>query len=446
MPTHRGARAEMLHPARVIVLAFATVIAVGTVLLSLPLAIRGDGTLDVLTALFTATSAVCVTGLTVVDTTTYWSGFGHTVILALIQIGGLGITAFGAILVYTISSRVGIRTRMAAQTETQTAAGDLRTLLKRVVVFVAGTEAILAAVLAARFWWSADEPALRAAWLGIFHAVSAFNNAGFALFPDNLVPFATDLWITAPIMIGIILGGIGIPVVTELRRNVRRPGRWSVHTKLTVLTSVVLLASGFVVILALEWSNTLGAFGAFDKAAAALFQSVSPRTAGFNTVDYSRMHESTWFFTSILMFIGAGSASTAGGIKVSTFALLAFVLWSELRTTGEVTAFRRRMPAETQRQAVTVALLSVALVVAATMVLITFDDFALIRVLFEVCSAFGLVGLTTGITARMDGIGQLILIALMFVGRIGPATLGVALVLRERPTRVRFAEDRPLIG
>jgi Trk-type K+ transport system membrane component len=219
-----------------------------------------------------------------------------------------------------------------------------------------------------------------------------------------------------------------------------------VHTKLTLLTSGVLLSAGFVVILALEWSNTLGAFGPFDKASAALFQSVSPRTAGFNTVDYSQMHESTWFFTSILMFIGAGSASTAGGIKVSTFALLAFVLWSELRTTGEVTAFRRRMPAEAQRQAVTVALLSVALVVAATMVLITFDDFALIRVLFEVCSAFGLVGLTTGITAQMDGIGQLILIALMFVGRIGPATLGVALVLRERPARVRYAEDRPLIG
>jgi Trk-type K+ transport system membrane component len=368
------------------------------------------------------------------------------VILVLIQIGGLGITVFGAILAYTVSSRVGIRMRMAAQSETQASAGELRTLLKGVTVFVVGTEAVLATVLAVRFWWSADEPLLRAVWLGIFHSVSAFNNAGFALFTDNLVPFATDLWITTPIMIGIILGGIGIPVVMELRRNVRRPAQWSVHTKLTLLTSGVLLSAGFVVILALEWSNTLGAFGPFDKASAALFQSVSPRTAGFNTVDYSQMHESTWFFTSILMFIGAGSASTAGGIKVSTFALLAFVLWSELRTTGEVTAFRRRMPAEAQRQAVTVALLSVALVVAATMVLITFDDFALIRVLFEVCSAFGLVGLTTGITAQMDGIGQLILIALMFVGRIGPATLGVALVLRERPARVRYAEDRPLIG
>ncbi|MBM3693973.1 MAG: TrkH family potassium uptake protein, partial [Actinobacteria bacterium] len=238
--SHRGAHAEMLHPARLIVLAFAAVIAIGTVLLSLPLAVRGDGAVNVLTALFTTTSAVCVTGLTVVDTATHWSGFGHGVILVLIQIGGLGITVFGAILAYTVSSRVGIRMRMAAQSETQTAAGDLRTLLKGVAVFVVGTEAVLATVLAVRFWWSADEPALRAVWLGIFHSVSAFNNAGFALFPDNLVPFATDLWITTPIMIGIILGGIGIPVVMELRRNVRRPAQWSVHTKLTVLTSVVL--------------------------------------------------------------------------------------------------------------------------------------------------------------------------------------------------------------
>lgn len=446
MPSRPGSRAELLHPARVIVLAFAAVIAVGTALLCLPVAIRGDGGVDPLTALFTTTSAVSVTGLTVVDTATHWSGFGHVVILVLIQIGGLGITVFGAILAYTVSSRVGIRMRMAAQSETQTSAGDLRGLLRAVVWFVAGTETVLAVVLAVRFWWTADEPLLRAVWLGVFHSVSAFNNAGFALFSDNLVPFATDLWITGPIMIGIILGGIGVPVVLELRRNLRRPGLWSVHTKLTVLTSAALLGAGFVVILALEWSNTLAAFGTFDKASAALFQSVSPRTAGFNTVDYGQMHESTWFFTSILMFIGAGSASTAGGIKVSTFALLAFVLWSELRTTGEVTAFRRRMPPEAQRQAVTVALLSVALVVVATMVLITFDDFALIRVLFEVCSAFGLVGLTTGITAQMDGVGQLILIVLMFVGRVGPATLGVALVLRERPVHVRYAEDRPLIG
>ena len=442
----RRRTAELLHPTRVITLAFAATILVGTVLLALPPATAGDAPTNLLTALFTATSAVCVTGLTVVDTATYWSGFGQAVILVLIQIGGLGITVFGAVLAYTVSTRVGLRMRMAAQTETGTAAGDLRPLLRAVVIFVAASEAVIAAVLTIRFWWHADEGWADALWLGVFHSVSAFNNAGFALFSDSLMGFVTDVWITGPIMIGIVLGGIGFPVVMEVRRSFRRPSQWSLHTKFTLTTTAVLLLVGLVVFLALEWSNTLTPFDTGQKVLAAAFQSVTPRTAGFNTLDYAQMHESTWFFTSILMFIGAGSASTAGGIKVSTFALLAFVIWSELRTTGDVTAFRRRIPTVAQRQAITVALLSVALVVVATMVLIAFDDFSLVKILFEVCSAFGLVGLSTGITPRMDGIGQLLLIALMFVGRIGPATLGVALVLREQVHRVRFAEDRPLIG
>ena len=444
--SRRRTTAGLLHPARIVTLAFAGTILVGTALLSLPIATSGDRPTNFLTALFTATSAVCVTGLVVVDTADYWSGFGHVVILALIQIGGLGITVFGAILAYTVSSRVGFRMRMAAQAETSTAAGDLRSLLRAVAIFVVGTETVLAAVLTTRFWWATDRSFPDALWLGIFHSISAFNNAGFSLFSDSLVPFVSDLWILGPIMVGIVIGGIGFPVVMELRANARRPATWSLHTKVTLLTTAVLLSVGFLAFLALEWSNTLAPLGGADKALAAAFQSVTPRTAGFHTLDYSQMHESTWFFTSILMFIGAGSASTAGGIKVGTFALLAFVIWSELRSTGEATAFRRRIPEDAQRQAITVALLSVALVVVATMVLITLDDFALVQVLFEVCSAFGLVGLSTGITPRLDGVGQLIIIALMFVGRIGPATLGVALVLREQRRRVRFAEDRPLIG
>lgn len=442
----RRSSTELLHPARIITFAFASTVLVGTLLLALPAATAGDAPVNVLTALFTATSAVCVTGLTVVDTATYWSGFGQLVILVLVQVGGLGITVFGAILAYTVSTRVGFRMRMAAQVETSAPAGDLRTLLRAVTIFVLGTEAAIAAMLTLRFWSDGDEGFLDALWLGVFHSVSAFNNAGFALFSDNLMSFVTDVWITGPIMVGIVVGGIGFPVVMELRRNVRRPALWSLHTKITLSTTVVLLLTGFVVFMLLEWSNTLAPIDGAGKALAAAFQSVTPRTAGFNTLDYAQMHESTWFFTSVLMFIGGGSASTAGGIKVSTFALLAYVIWSELRTTGDVTAFRRRIPTVAQRQAITVALLSVALVVVATMVLITFDDFSLVKILFEVCSAFGLVGLTTGITAQMDGIGQLILVALMFVGRIGPATLGVALVLREQRRNVRFAEDRPLIG
>jgi potassium uptake TrkH family protein len=441
---------ELLHPARIIAIGFASVIAIGTLLLSLPFSTAGGAPrAPIITALFTSTSATCVTGLIVVDTATYWSTFGKFVIAILVQIGGLGIMAFGSMLAYAVSARIGLRLRMAAQTETSAMnLGDVRRLLRSVVIFVAGVEIVVAVVLTLRFWLSADEGFVDAVGLGAFHAVSAFNNAGFSLFGDNLVAFVTDAWVVVPIAVAIVIGVLGFPVLAEMRQSALRPGTWSLHTKLTLATTAVLLAVGFAAFLALEWSNpaTLAPLDGADKALAAGFQSVTPRTAGFNTLNYADMHQSTWLLTSVLMFIGGGSASTAGGIKVTTFALLGFVMWSELRGSGDVTIFRRRAATASQRQALTVALLSIGVVIAATLALVTISGLPLGQVLFESISAFALVGLSTGITDRLDDLGQVLLIVLMFVGRIGPATMGIALVLRERDRRFRYPEDRPLIG
>jgi potassium uptake TrkH family protein len=445
----RRAEIQILHPARLVAIAFAGVITIGTVLLALPFATASGGRPPLLTALFTATSATCVTGLIIVDTPTYWSGFGQTVIAALIQLGGFGIMTFASILAVAASRRMGLRFRMATQAETGAMElGDVRRILLGVAVFTALFEGVLAIVLTGRLWLSYDESFGRALGDGVFHSISAFNNAGFALYSDSLEGFVTDAWITLAIAVAIIVGGIGFPVLLELRHALFRPRAWSMHAKLTVGTTAVLLVAGAVAFLAFEWSNpeTLQGLDGEGKALGTIFQSVTPRTAGFNTLDYSEMREPTWLVTSVLMFIGGGSASTAGGIKVTTFALLGFVIWSELRAQPDVNVFRRRAALASQRQALGIALLGVGVVVVATLTLLVITPFPTSQVLFEAISAFSVVGLSTGITSELTSTGHVLIIGLMFLGRIGPATLGAALVMRERDRRYRYPEERPIIG
>ncbi|HVM40462.1 MAG TPA: potassium transporter TrkG [Acidimicrobiia bacterium] len=430
-------------------LVFAGATLVGTGMLMLPVASEGPGGAGFVTALFTATSAVCVTGHVVVDTASYWSGFGEGVILGLIQLGGFGIMTAASLMAILIARRLGLRQRMIAQAETKALdLGDVRQVLKLVAVTAIVVETVVAVALIVRFTTTYDEPLLRSVWLGVFHAVSAFNNAGFSLFPDNLMRFVADWWINGFVMAAIVIGGLGLPVVREILREWNIPRRWSVHTKLTIVTAGALIAVGFAAITWLEWGNpdTLGPLAWPHKLLAGLFQAVTPRTAGFNTVDYADMDESSWLVTTVLMFIGGGSASTAGGIKVTTFALLGFVIWSELRGEPDVNLFGRRSALGAQRQALTIALLAVAAVVAGTLLLLVLDPFPLGRSLFEVTSAFGTVGLSTGITAALSSASQLVLVVLMFLGRLGPATLGTALVLRAHDRRYRFPEERPIVG
>jgi trk system potassium uptake protein len=437
------------HPAQLIVFAFAVGVLAGAALLLLPFATTDAGRTSFTTALFTSTSALCVTGLIVVDTPTYWTQFGQVVILGLIQVGGIGIMTLASLLALLVARRLGLRTRLLAQAETAAPElRDVRRLVLGVVLLSLLFEAVAAIVLTLRFWISYDMGLGSAVWRGVFHAVSAFNNAGFALWNDNLVGFVTDGWVSVTVALAIVAGSLGFPVWLELWRRGLGPRTWTLHTKLTVGVTLALIAFGFAAVAAFEWSNaaTTGGLGADGKLLASFFQGVTPRTAGFNTIDYGSATEETLFVTDLLMFIGAGSASTGGGIKVTTFALLLLMVWAEVRGDPHVSAFGRRVPPHAQRQAFAVAFIATVAVVAGTLVLMADSVHPFREVLFEAVSAFGTVGLSTGITADWNDLGRLVLVALMFLGRTGPYTLAVALALRERQRLYRFPEERPIIG
>ena len=431
------------------VVAFALAILVGTALLMLPLARTGPEGTPFIVALFTSTSAVCVTGLVVVDTPSYWSSFGEVVILALIQVGGFGIMTLASLLGLLVFRRLGLRSRLTAATETKTTGlGDVRTVVRGVVVISLLFEAVVAAMLTLRFAWGYEEEWGHAAYLGVFHAVSAFNNAGFALYSDSLMGFVSDPWICLPIAFAVIAGGLGFPVWLELYRRFHPTWAWSMHTRMTLSVTAALLVLGTVFVTVSEWTNpaTLGALSAPDRLLAGFFQSVMPRTAGFNSLDYGQMRDGTLLGTEILMFIGGGSAGTAGGIKVTTFILLFFVIFAEVRGESDVSAFGRRIDPRAIRQALTVALLALGAVVASTLVILQLSDVSTEDALFEVVSAFATVGLSTGITADLPTAAHLVLALLMFIGRLGPITLVSALAMREHAHLHRLPEGRPLIG
>jgi trk system potassium uptake protein TrkH len=437
------------HPGRIIAGAFAAAIAVGTGLLSLPLATAGPGRADVLTALFHATSAVCVTGLVTVDTGTYWSGFGQAVILLCIQAGGLGIMTLATLVALLLSRRLGLRARLIAQAETKAlSAADVRRVIRRVVVFSLTTETVVAVVLGVRFATGYDHSLPSAAYFGVFHAISSFNNAGFGLDADNLMGYVADPWISLTICAAVIVGGLGFPVVFELAREWRTPKTWSVLTRITVIVTVALLVVGTVVFLIAESGNpgTLGPLSTGTKVLAAFTAAVMPRTAGFNNLDIAAYQPETLLLTDALMFIGGGSAGTAGGIKVTTFGLLAYVLWAEIRGDPDVDVGRRRVPGTNQRQALAVALLAIGVIAPSTFVMEALSDFSFDQVLFEVISAFATVGLSTGITADVPAAGQVLLVLLMYIGRIGPLTLASGLALRERARRHQLPEERTIVG
>lgn len=311
----------------------------GTGLLMLPVSSQDGSTTDVVTALFTSTSAVCVTGLVVVDTATHWSGFGEAVILALIQVGGFGIMALASLLALLVSGRLRLRMQLTAAAETKSLGlGDVRRVLLGVAGCTLIVELAVGAFLALRLRFGYGRSVAEAAYSGFFHAVSAFNNAGFGLHGDSLTPYAQDPWITLPIAVAVILGGLGFPVLLELLRHRTRrrtTGRrnWSLHTRLTLVTSAALLFIGTVLTCLLEWTNpgTLAPFDWDEKILNGFFYSAMSRTAGFNAIDMGALNATTLLFTCTLMFIGGGSAGTAGGIKVTTFAVLAAAMLAEVR-------------------------------------------------------------------------------------------------------------------
>ncbi len=309
-------------------------------------------------------------------------------------------------------------------------------------------EVVLAVVLVPRFL-ALGESVPDALWHGVFYAVSAFNNAGFVSHPGGLPPGSvSDAWLTLPIVVGVFAGSLGFPVLFMIGRRWRHPSQWNLHTRLTLATSGILVVLGAVVLGALEWTNTatLGALGIGDRLLATLFMTVMPRSGGFSTLDVGEMRETTWLVTDALMFVGGGSASTAGGIKVTTFAVLVLAVVAEARGDDDVETHRRRVPVATLRLAVTVLLVGATVVLVGTLAMMGLTGLALDVVLFEVISAFATCGLSTGITGSLPEEGKYVLSLLMFVGRTGTMTLAAALALRERKRLYRLPEERPIVG
>jgi trk system potassium uptake protein TrkH len=444
-----GLKKQKISPAQQVVLVFLVVAAIGTILLMLPITDSPTRAITPLEAAFTTISALCVTGLTVVDTGTAWNGLGHVTILTLIQVGGLGVMLVASFIGLSLGRKMTLKQETLTGTENRTlSATDVRRLTKGIIKTALIIEGLVAIALTIRFMWGYGMGFGEALWYGIFHAISAFNNAGFSLFSDNMIGFATDPWIGAALCIAIILGGIGYPVLFQLRREFGRPLHWSMNTKLVLFMTAVLLSLGFVAFLMFEWTNTktLASLPVLDRLQVAMFQSVQARTAGFNSVDFADVRAETLLSFDILMFIGGGPAGTAGGIKVTTFAVLLFILLTELRGEGAVNIFGKRLSRSVHREALTIGLLASAAVVGGTLILLVTSHKDLDVILFEAVSAFGTVGLSTGITADLPPVAQITLMVLMFLGRLGPLTLGTALVLRRRRILYEYPKERPAIG
>lgn len=435
-------------PARLALIVFSLVIIAFTLTLSLPIASRDGISTPLPDALFTAVSAVCVTGLTTVSTADHWSFFGQLVILIGIFVGGLGILTLASLMSLMVSKRLGVRGKLIAQ-EAMNAGrlGEVGTLLRIVISTSVAIEVVLALALAPRFL-ILGEPLPQAIWHASFYSISAFNNAGFTPHSDGIVPYEADLWILVPLMIGGFIGSLGFPVLMVLLATGFRFKKWNLHAKLTVQVSLMLLAAGAIMWAFMEWNNpaTIGNMSLGDKITHSIFASVMTRSLGFNLVDMNAMNSSTMLLTDALMFVGGGSASTAGGIKVTTLAVMFLAIVAEARGDTDVKIYGRTIPMGTMRVAISVIVMGATFVMVACGLLLAISGQTLDRVLFETISAFATVGLSTGLSAELPPSGKYILCAMMFFGRVGSITLAAALALRQRRQLYHYPEERPIIG
>lgn len=435
-------------PARLAVAGFAVAILTFTGLLSLPAATTSGERAPFIDALFTATSAVCVTGLVTVDTGTYWSAWGLTIIAVAIKVGGLGIMTLASLVGLAVSRRLGLTQRILAAGEARASGlGDLRSLLRTVVIVSFSVEIVIALVLLPRFL-TLDYGVGRSFGYATFYAISAFNNAGFSPDPLGLIPYAGDLWMLVPIGLGVFIGGLGYPVYLNLVRGWRKPRLWSLHTKLTLVTVTVLAFISASFLAVFEWTNpgTLGDHSTGKTIGNIFFQSINQRSGGFNSFDISQAREQTWLLEEVLMFIGGGSGSTAGGIRVTTLAVLMLAIWAEARGRRDMEAFGKRVGTEVLRGAVAITVISLFIVIIGTGVFMMQTNIPLDRSLYEVVSAYATCGLSTGITSDLPTEAKATLIVLMFVGRLGSLTVAAALALNKQRRVIRYPSERPLIG
>ena len=432
---------------QILVLGFAGLILSGVALLMTPYASKSGGTLRFVDALFTATSAVCVTGLVVVDTGTYFSVFGQSVILLLIQIGGLGVMTVATLVAVLSGKKINLKERLLIQEATNQL--DLAGVVRLTLYIIRATllvELVGGTILALR--WSQDF-GLKGIYFGYWHAVSAFCNAGFDLFGEyrSITGYVGDLTVNGVIASLIVVGGIGFPVVADLW-NCRQTRRFSLHTKVVLTTTVLLIVLGAGFIFVAEYGNakTLSDLPPADKVMASLFQSVTARTAGYNTVDIGLLREGTLLAIIFLMFVGASPSSMGGGVKTSTAAILFISLVGSVTGKRDPLAFGRQIPQQTVYKAFTIVTISVMLISLVTLTLSFTEAAPIFSLLFEVTSAFGTVGLSTGITPKLSDAGKVLITLTMFAGRVGTLTLLMALALRPRKERLKYPEGKIVIG
>ncbi|MDK2822204.1 MAG: trk/ktr system potassium uptake protein [Clostridia bacterium] len=444
----KNKRFNTFTPARVLVLGFAGIILIGAILLTLPQAtIDGKG-LSFLDALFTATSAVCVTGLVVVDTGTTFSVFGQIVIMLLIQIGGLGFMTFATLFAIILGRKITLKERLLLQEAlNQVSIEGIVRLTKYIIQLSFTIEALGAFILALN--WSVDLGWKKAIYFGIFHAVSAFNNAGFDLFGNfsSLTAYTGDIITNITVMFLIISGGIGFVVLSDLYVN--RGRKLSFHSKVVLVVSALLIIVGTIGIFLLEMGNvnTLGNLDPLSKFLAALFQSVTPRTAGFNTINISDMRVTSQLFIIILMFIGASPGSTGGGIKTTTFLSIVLSVISTFKGKAHITLRERTLPQDVIQKAIAISFLALLLVLLTTSILTISENADFMTLLFEAVSAFGTVGLSMGITSQLSLIGKIAIILTMFSGRVGPLTLAFALGQnKNKKLQIKYPDERIIIG
>ncbi|OPX87504.1 MAG: Ktr system potassium uptake protein B [Pelotomaculum sp. PtaB.Bin104] len=434
-----------LDPSQILVIGFGIVILIGSFLLSTPWAVK-EGSINWLTALFTATSAVCVTGLVVVDTQTHWTLFGQVIILLLIQIGGLGIMSFATFFFLLLGKKINLRQRIIMQQAINKHSVEGIVNIFRYLLFFSFTIEAIGTILLAIHWTSLMG-IKKALWFGLFHSVSAFNNAGFDLFGNfrSLTGFSTDLITNFIISSLIILGGLGFVVVHEIY-SLKKVAKLSLHAKVTLISTAILIITGTILILSCEYNHALSEYTWSGKLVASYFQAVTPRTAGFNTVDLGGLLIPTQLLIMVLMFIGGSPGSTAGGIKTTTFTLLWLAIYSLLKGKKDTEIYGRRIRYEDVLRALSIALLSVFFIIFITFLILLTHKTDMLKAMFEVISALGTVGLTLGLTTDLNSLGRVLIIITMFVGRLGPLTIGYALAYQKKQPDLRYPEGKIMLG
>ncbi|NRF94173.1 Trk family potassium uptake protein [Paenibacillus frigoriresistens] len=441
-----------LTPPQILVLGFAAIIFIGAGLLTLPFASATGHSIAFIDALFTATSATCVTGLVVVDTGSAYTMFGQIVIVSLIQIGGLGFMTMSTLIAFAFRKKITLKERLVLQEAfNQGSMEGIVRLIRKVIIYSLSIEAIAAVIFTIR--WTFDFGFTKALYFGIWHAISMFNNAGFDLFGTVDAPFVSftgyvnDFVVNFVAMALIVLGGIGFIVMSDLM-DFKIKKRLSLHSKVVLSMTGFLIVFGAIIIFIFEYTNirTMGSLDLGGKILASFFQSVAPRTAGPNTVDIGALRQASQFFIVILMFIGASPGSTGGGIKTTTFTILISAIVTMIRGKEDIVIFRYRLAKDRILKAITLTMMALFLVIIVTMLLSTTEDAQLLKILFEVTSAFGTVGLTMGLTPELTTFGKILISLTMFAGRLGPVTLAYALQPKQEKELFRYPEGKITIG